>query len=232
MSNADIADWDRIAAAYIEASGPSNRFYREVAGYAWESLGDLRNKRVLDLGAGDGWFAHELAKKGAEVVAIDGSRELVDAGRTKYPEVHFLQHDLTLGLPEVGRFDAIWCFTVLMDLPVLDVLLGDAYQALKPEARFLITILHPCFFNFPSEFDEVTRTGYRKVDRYLNEEVWRLDTFGGHNHYHRSITYYTEGLRRAGFTIARLVEPPHIPLSNDCDFYRNIPVLLYIEAKR
>src|SRR5579884_164015 len=32
---------------------------------------DLRGKRVLDIGAWDGWFSFEMERRGAEVVAID-----------------------------------------------------------------------------------------------------------------------------------------------------------------
>src|SRR5215469_1800364 len=33
--------------------------------------GDLRGKRVLDIGAWDGWFTFEMERRGAEVVALD-----------------------------------------------------------------------------------------------------------------------------------------------------------------
>ena len=32
---------------------------------------DLHGKRVLDIGAWDGWFAFEMERRGAEVLAID-----------------------------------------------------------------------------------------------------------------------------------------------------------------
>ncbi|HEY3838462.1 MAG TPA: hypothetical protein VGL72_17905, partial [Bryobacteraceae bacterium] len=32
---------------------------------------DLTGKRVLDIGTWDGWYAFELAKRGAQVVAVD-----------------------------------------------------------------------------------------------------------------------------------------------------------------
>src|SRR5215475_7852268 len=32
---------------------------------------DLRGKRVLDIGAWDGWFSFEMERRGADVVAID-----------------------------------------------------------------------------------------------------------------------------------------------------------------
>src|SRR6266536_3723784 len=34
---------------------------------------DLRGKRVLDIGAWDGWFSFEMERRGAEVVAIDSA---------------------------------------------------------------------------------------------------------------------------------------------------------------
>lgn len=40
-------------------------------------LGDVRGKRVLDLGCGDGWFSVILAKRGAHVTAFDVSIEAI-----------------------------------------------------------------------------------------------------------------------------------------------------------
>src|ERR1700677_29957 len=34
---------------------------------------DLRGKRVLDIGAWDGWFSFEMERRGASVVAVDSS---------------------------------------------------------------------------------------------------------------------------------------------------------------
>src|ERR1700691_2650901 len=35
---------------------------------------DLRGKRVLDIGAWDGWFSFEMERRGAQVVALDSTR--------------------------------------------------------------------------------------------------------------------------------------------------------------
>ena len=34
---------------------------------------DLRGKRVLDIGAWDGWFSFEMERRGASVVAVDAT---------------------------------------------------------------------------------------------------------------------------------------------------------------
>jgi magnesium-protoporphyrin O-methyltransferase len=49
---------------------------------------DLSGCRVLDAGCGTGSFAVELARRGAEVVAIDLSPQLVDVARQLTAELH------------------------------------------------------------------------------------------------------------------------------------------------
>src|SRR5579863_4753165 len=36
---------------------------------------DLRGKRVLDIGAWDGWFSFEMERRGATVVAVDATKK-------------------------------------------------------------------------------------------------------------------------------------------------------------
>ncbi len=80
---------------------------------------DLRGKRVLDIGAWDGWFSFEMERRGAEVVAIDNwdnprFREIhsVLDSRVDYRTMDV--YDLT---PErVGRFDIVLFLGVLYHL--------------------------------------------------------------------------------------------------------------------
>ncbi len=71
---------------------------------------DLRGKRVLDIGTWDGWFAFEMERRGAAVVAVD------DWDNPRFREVHARLgsrvdyrimdvYDLTPG--SVGRFDIV-----------------------------------------------------------------------------------------------------------------------------
>jgi 2-polyprenyl-3-methyl-5-hydroxy-6-metoxy-1,4-benzoquinol methylase len=47
------------------------------------SLGDIRGRRVLDLGTGNGFLAAALAHRGAEVVAVDVSPAALDLARAR-----------------------------------------------------------------------------------------------------------------------------------------------------
>ncbi|HEY2012913.1 MAG TPA: methyltransferase domain-containing protein [Bryobacteraceae bacterium] len=77
---------------------------------------DLTGKRVLDIGAWDGWFSFEMEKRGAEVLAIDSAehtqfrvaRDLLGS-RVDYRIADICR----LSSHEIGRFDIVLFFGVL-----------------------------------------------------------------------------------------------------------------------
>ena len=71
---------------------------------------DLRGARILDAGCGAGQMTAELAARGAEVVAVDISPQLVEIARSRLPEdlasrVRFEAGDMLDA--ELGRFDHV-----------------------------------------------------------------------------------------------------------------------------
>jgi tRNA (mo5U34)-methyltransferase len=80
---------------------------------------DLRGKRVLDIGAWDGWFTFEMERRGADVVAIDRwdnprFREMHAAleSRAEYRQMNV--YDLSPA--KLGKFDVVLFLGVLYHL--------------------------------------------------------------------------------------------------------------------
>ena len=80
---------------------------------------DLSGKRVLDIGAWDGWFSFEMERRGAEVVAID------NWDNPRFREMHarlgsrvdYRQMDMYDLTPDrIGRFDVVLFMGVLYHL--------------------------------------------------------------------------------------------------------------------
>jgi 2-polyprenyl-3-methyl-5-hydroxy-6-metoxy-1,4-benzoquinol methylase len=67
------AEWNAAAAAFADAQSTGRDIYRlEVFGPAQVELcGPVRGLRVLDLGCGAGYFAREMAKRGALVTGLE-----------------------------------------------------------------------------------------------------------------------------------------------------------------
>jgi trans-aconitate methyltransferase len=66
-------------------------------------------QQILDLGCGPGDLSAELAARGLTVTGIDRDPELLAAARTRAPDVHFEQQDLSALTLPTASFDGIWC---------------------------------------------------------------------------------------------------------------------------
>ncbi len=81
--------------------------------------GDLAGKRVLDIGAWDGWFSFEMERRGAEVMAVDCVE--VPAFRAAHNLLNSKVDYRVLDMDElspatIGRFDIVLFFGVLYHL--------------------------------------------------------------------------------------------------------------------
>lgn len=85
---------------------------------------DLRGKRVLDVGAWDGWFSFEMERRGAEVVAIDRweNPRFYEIRRLLNSRVDYRELDVyDLDPRKIGTFDIVLFMGVLYHLkhPIL-----------------------------------------------------------------------------------------------------------------
>ena len=95
---------------------------------------------VLELGCGTGSFTRELARSGAEVVAIDVSPELFEIANANCsaPNVQYqIQNAYALSYSE-GAFDSIVCSSVLHHLEIKEAL-QEIYRVLKPGCAIYFT---------------------------------------------------------------------------------------------
>ncbi len=231
-SKKDIENWNAAASLYSKSIGADN-FIGYATKHIWELAGDIKGKYVLDLGCGQGWLSRDLRARGSAVTGIDGSKKLLEMAKKQFQGIEFMEYDLSKGLPQIEtKFDTIISHMTIMDIEPLDQLFESIPPALNDNGSFIFSILHPCFFNRKSIQDTETGTWFKKVEGYLHPEVWHIDNYGGHNHYHRSISYYFELLKRNRMCASDLIEPPHIGKSTTIpkEFIGDFPLLLIIRA--
>jgi len=76
-SAASTSEWN--AADYARVGG----FVAELGGAALDLLDPKPGERILDIGCGDGTLTKKIVERGATVVGIDNSPEMVAAARSK-----------------------------------------------------------------------------------------------------------------------------------------------------
>src|ERR1700747_211147 len=95
---------------------------------------------VLELGCGTGYFTRELARSGAEIVAIDVSPELLEIARANCsaPNVRYeIQNAYALSYPD-AVFDSVVGSSVLHHLEIEEAL-REIYRVLKPGGTIYFT---------------------------------------------------------------------------------------------
>jgi 2-polyprenyl-3-methyl-5-hydroxy-6-metoxy-1,4-benzoquinol methylase len=95
---------------------------------------------VLELGCGTGYFTRELARSGAEIVALDVSPELLEIARANCsaPNVRYeIQNAYDLSYPD-AVFDSVVGSSVLHHLEIQDAL-REIYRVLKPDGTICFT---------------------------------------------------------------------------------------------
>ncbi|HEX6058862.1 MAG TPA: class I SAM-dependent methyltransferase [Gemmatimonadaceae bacterium] len=154
--------WDRAADGYDAAQASGLDYYRyEFFGPAQAAIcGDVRGLRLLDVGCGSGYFAREMARRGAAVTAVDiSARMIAHAERHAAADGLAIEHRVAdaaalATLLPAASFDVATSCLALQDMPDPAAALRAVHAVLRPGGRFVASISHPC-----------TETPFRRWER-------------------------------------------------------------------
>lgn len=156
--------------------------------------------RVLDVGCGEGWLAHELSNRGFSVTGVDSSEELIEFAM-KHRSGHFLVADqANLAELELGRFNLIVCNFSLFGESTVSRFIASVPGLLVHGGALIIQTLHP---------SSIYRNG-------RIESGWQNGTWAGlpgdfgepPPTFVRSLENWSVLFETAGLRLQRLIEPP------------------------
>ncbi len=102
-------------------------------------MGNLTNKKALDIGCGTGRLIQDLINSGADVTAIDVSEEMVKIAKNKFRTVNISVADVE-NLPfEDNSFDFVVASFLIVHLKTLTKAFDEIYRVLKDGGEFLVT---------------------------------------------------------------------------------------------
>lgn len=222
-------NWEAIADGWAEmmrtATGPGQTRTLILDGPHLELLGDVRDKRILDAGCGEGRFARMLAERGARVTAIDLSRRMIEIARSEEAKaplgIEFSEMSIThLSSFADESFDLAVAYLSILDVEDHQAAIDEIQRVLKRGGRFIFSKVHPCFYPPDSSWEPRKPCTiplldkdklYRKVDNYfpareIRFRMWPTAPAETIN-YHRPLTVYARTCRDAGLLIRDILEP-------------------------
>lgn len=217
------AYYDTLAESYAEniAESPTRTHLDWPA--VRSLLPAVGGKRVLDAGCGPGTYAGWLAERGADVVGVDVSEEMVEVAEREFGDVaDFRRADIddSLDFADDGSFDVVLCQLTFSHLPDVRPALAEFVRVLDDDGVLVLSTHHP-FWDFlvvrDEEYPEIRDAYGVSVDPevladgppdYHATERYEIDWGGGGCPYHRRpLGELLGAITDAGFAVTDVVEP-------------------------
>ncbi|MFJ9366974.1 class I SAM-dependent methyltransferase [Nocardia sp. NPDC101769] len=214
--------WDADAAAYHEThadflgvDSPAGEFVWCPEGLHegdWHLLGDITDKRILEIGCGSAPCSRWLASHGAHPVGLDISRAMLDRGVAAMaaggPRVPLIQ----AGAEELPFADesfdlACSAFGAVPFVADSARVMREVHRVLKPGGRWVFSVNHPMRWIFP---DDPGPEGLRATIPYFDRTPYvELDSDGEPTYveHHRTIGDRVREIVAAGLVLTDIIEP-------------------------
>jgi SAM-dependent methyltransferase len=220
-------------------------------------VGDVKDKDILDLGCGMGWFCRWARDQGASsVLGTDISKnmlekahsfdEITSKGGTTESKgtITYEYGDLeTIELPHEVH-DIVYSSLAFHYLPSVDLLFTSIFKSLRSNGRFVFSIEHPVM-TAPrgAAFDGAYRRDEKgdvfwPLNSYSIEGLRETEWLGskGVRKYHRTVETYLTSLIQAGFVLVAVRESwdgmNRSPQLNEEDWGGQRPFLLIVAAEK
>ena len=229
--------WDDNADVWTEHVRKGWDTYREhLNNPAFLKLvGNLKSKKVLDAGCGEGYNTRIFSRMGATMTGVDISPRLIEHARKaeqteplgiRYETASFT--DLSIFNDEA--FDTVVSTMALMDSPDYEKAIAEIYRVLRKNGDFFFSVSHPCFMtkgfgwitDRNNNQEKLAVSGYFSKTQWI--ERWQFSQVPEEQRkdipqfaiprFPRTLAEYINPLIQTGFILKKISEPR--PSASDC----------------
>ncbi|MFD2923257.1 class I SAM-dependent DNA methyltransferase [Halobacillus naozhouensis] len=197
-------------------------------------LGEVGQKKILDLGCGDARFGVELLKKGcSSYEGVEGSRNMAEQAAESLNGLKgrvFHSYLEEWNYPS-AHYDLIVSRMSFHYIEKLEPIFEQIHQALRDNGRFIFSVQHPVLTSSQASAVQSPRRtnwivddyfdGGKRVEPWIEEQVVK---------YHRTLEDYFKVIKASGFTIEDISEcaPKRGQLTNEGEYQRRMRIPLFL----
>lgn len=212
--------WNKVASWYDELLKTDSDSYQSkvITPNLLRILNLQKGEVVYDLACGQGYFANIFFKNGAQIVASDLSKRLIESAVKNSPKniKFYVTPAHKAPFLKDGSIDTIVIVLAIQNIENVSEVLAECARILKKNGRIVLVLNHPAF-RVPqgSDWEFKDGTQYRIVGKYLSESKISIDMNPREKDpkkkiktisFHRSLQYYMKLFSKNNFAITRLEE--------------------------
>lgn len=250
--------WGEVAEWYGSLLEEKSTFQRElILPNLTSRMNIQKSETILDLACGEGFFSREFYKRGAHVIGVDISKELIEIARKKLEQSKLsLKRKIEFFASPASRLnfmnnlsvDAVTIILAIQNIENIKEVLRECERVLKERGSIFIVITHPAFRVPKSSswgWENEKKIQYRRIDAYMTEQKIPIEMSPGKNSspytltFHRPLQYYIKALKKNNLCVADLEEWTSNKISTQGSragaeniARKEIPLFLYMEARK
>lgn len=241
MDGSSFYDDNDVFSTYMQrrqqAESPNDTLEKPVM-IGW--VGDIRGKRILDLGCGDAAFGQEALAKGCQqYVGVEGSQNMVAAARQTLTGTagEVIHSTLEAWDYTTAAFDLVVSRLVLHYIDNVQAVFANVHKSLVDGGQFFFSVEHPVITSSDKGWQQGTPRQDWVVDHYFQMGERVTTWMGGTvRKYHRTVEAYFSAAQQAGFTVQDLREghPQRENFLTDENYQRRqrIPLFLMMALRK
>ncbi len=229
-----LDSYDEMAEYYFTYvdTKPFNAYYRRPA--TTSLIPDVKGKTVLDAGCAAGWYTQWLLDRGANVIAVDFSSNMIEMTKRRVGnKAKIIKADLNKPLDFISNetVDIIVSSLVLHYIKDWSPVMSEFYRILKPCGTLVFSVHHPFM-----DFTVFNRENYFTTE--LLDDDWNTNTGKVKvQFYRRPLSEILNPVINTGFVIDKILEPmptEEFKIKNLKSYERltKKPQFLFIRAKK
>jgi SAM-dependent methyltransferase len=148
---------------------PHNAYYERPV--TLSLLPEVKNKKVLDIGCAGGWYTKYLLDNGADVMAIDINKEMIEITKKRTKNnCPVIQADINNGFDFIknSSIDIVLASLVLHYIRNIQKAFSEINRILKNNGELIFSIHHPLW-----EFIISNQKNYMETE--LLEDEWTME---------------------------------------------------------
>lgn len=217
--NPKDTSWNKVSSWYDELLKNDDSYQAKVVlPNLLRVLNLQKGEKVFDLACGQGYFANVFAHSGADVVASDLSKNLIETAKKNSKEKisFYVSPAHRAQFLKDNSIDTIVVVLAIQNIENVSEVFAECNRVLKKNGRMVLVLNHPSF-RVPQGSDWFFTEGIqsRIVSQYLSPSKIFIDMTPGEKNpkkkiktisFHRSLQDYVKLFGKNGFAITRLEE--------------------------